>query len=615
MNTTAHSITLIAKVLGWTLLHSLWQGLLMAAALFIVLNMLRNAGSKIRYYLSAAFLGLSFVLFLNTLITQWQKLQTSTVYITESVQGASSGHSYQVSTTAPDTGGTWTHYIAVASPRLEYYFPLLTAIYMLGLILMMSRFGINILQLKKLRSGGLTAVDHSWDEWINNYCRQFSIPQPVQVFFSERVNVPMVMGTLKPIILLPFTSLSHLSAEQLETILLHELAHIKRHDYLFNIFQNVVETFLFFNPFMWWISSIVRREREHCCDDMVIANTSHPLSYAKALAALENSRLQATYSMAVAATGQKNQLFNRIKRIMEMKKKSLNYSQLTVAVLIVGALVLTMLCFSPGFAQTNSKKDKTKQESSTTITHQKIIVIDNNGNKKEYNSVEELPVEQKEKLKKELDGDHTNTKTVVTTVTNTDDSDADLSNTINVAITNAMSNINMDSIGKTVEHALKQVDWNAVNKTLTMSFDKLDTNVDWKEIQKGVEMSMEEAKKALIEKGVATKEMEKAKKEVAIAMEKAKKEVKESMANANVSEMAAARQTKDHSYERMIRKMEADGLIDRADGFKVVKKDNELYINDERQPEEIFNKYEQYLQDEKVVIKGKNDGLTIDIHN
>lgn len=616
MNTTAYSITLIAKVLGWTLLHSLWQGMLIAAGLFIILNMLRNAGSKLRYYLASMLLGLFFVLFINTLITQWQKVQTSVVYITESAQGTGTGHSYQVSTIAPDTGSTLAHYIAIASPTLEYYFPLLAVLYLLGLVLMISRFGINIMQLRKLRTNGLTAVDHSWDEWINKYREQFSIPRPVQMFFSEYVNVPIVMGTLKPIILLPFTSLSHLSTEQLETILLHELAHIKRHDYLFNIFQNVVEAFLFFNPFMWWISSIVRREREHCCDDMVIANTSYPLSYAKALAALENSRQQATYSMAVAATGQKNQLFNRIKRIMEMKKKSLNYSQLAITVLIVGALALTMLCFSPGFAQTNSKKDKAKQESSTTITHQKIIVIDDNGNKKEYNSVQELPAEQKNKLRKELGSNDVTTKSVVTTVTNkSDENDTDLGNTINIAISNAMSGVNMDSIGKIVQHALKQVDWNSINKTLTLSFNKLDTNVDWKGIQKGMETSMNEAEKTLTENGVATKEMEKAKKEIAIAMEKAKKEVKESMAEAKMSEVAAARQTHNYSYERMLKKMEADGLIDRSEGFKLEKRDNELYINGERQPDEIFNKYEPYLQGDKITIKGKNDNLTINVRN
>ncbi|MGN6567692.1 MAG: M56 family metallopeptidase [Flavipsychrobacter sp.] len=610
---TMHSVTLIAKVLGWTLLHSLWQGLLIAACLFATLKILHKASSRARYYLSSSLLGLFFVLFLNTLIAQWQKIQMSAVYVTELSQSQGNDRSYQVYATG-ENSSFLNHYLIKASPQLEHYFPLLAVIYLIGLLFMVSRFGINILQLRGLRKNGITATERSWDEWINKYREQFSILRPVQVFLSEKVNVPMVMGTLKPVILLPFTTLSHLSQDQIEAILLHELAHIKRHDYLLNIFQNVVETFLFFNPFMWWISAIVRREREHCCDDMVIANTNQPLSYARALAALEHNRQQA-YSMAVAATGRKNQLFNRIKRIMEMKKNSLNYSQLTITILIVGALALSIMCFSPGFAQTTNERDKPKHKGHTIITHQKIIVIDDNGIKKEYNSITEMPAEEKEKLKKEL-GDNNIVGTSATAdkviSDNPDEIDTSLNGTINVAVSNAMNSVNMDSIGKTVEDALKQVDWKAINKNLTLSFNKLDTNIDWKEIQKGVEMSMEQAKKALIENGVATKEMEHAKKEIAIAMEKAKREVKESMAEEEMNRMAAVRQAKDHSNQTMLDNMEADGLISRSDGFKLEKNGDVLYINGKRQSAEVYNKYQPYLlESKKVTIEGRNDSLEI----
>jgi len=616
MSTTIQNVTLIAKSLGWALLHSLWQGLLIAAVLYVALKLLSGASAKIRYYLSTCLLGVFFILFINTLITQWQKLQTVTVYVTESATGTTAAHSFKVSTVAPETNFL-DHYITLISPKLEYYFPLIAALYALGLLLMTARFWINAMQLRNLRRKGLSVADHSWDEWIDKYREYFNILRPIKVFLSERINVPMVMGTLKPIILLPFASISQLSTDQLETILMHELAHIKRHDYLLNIFQTVVETILFFNPFMWWISAIVRREREHCCDDMVLANTSYPLSYARALATLETSRQQ-TYTMAVAAAGQKNQLFNRIKRIMEMKKNSLNYSQLTITILIVSALVLSIVCFSPSFAQTAKKKDAVKQETSTTIKKEKIIVIDDNGNKQEYNSVSELPKEQKEKLKKALgkdendDADADLTKTINKSITiNTDDSN--LSSTVNVAITNAMKNIDMAAIGNKVNDALKQVDWNAVNKTMTMSFNHLDSNIDWKEIQKTIEMSMEEAQKALSDAKVK-ENMEKSRKEVDIAIEKAKKELKKDMAEARANEMKA-RELHNNSYEKMLAKMEGDGLIDKAEGFTVKKKYDELYINGEKQPDAIYNKYAPYLHGDKIIIKGKDDGLTIDIHN
>lgn len=609
MSTTMQNVTLIAKSLGWALLHSLWQGLLIAAVLYAVLKILSGASARIRYYISASLLCVFFILFVNTLITQWQKLQTVTVYVTESATGTGAAHSFKVSTIAPETSFL-DHYITLISPKLEYYFPLIAALYALGLLLMTTRFWINAMQLRSLRRKGLSAADHSWDEWIDKYREHFNILRPVKVFLSERINVPMVMGTLKPIILLPFAGISQLSTEQLETILMHELAHIKRHDYLLNIFQTVVETILFFNPFMWWISAIIRREREHCCDDMVLANTNYPLSYARALATLETSRQQ-TYTMAVAATGQKNQLFNRIKRIMEMKKNSLNYSQLTITILIVSALVLSIICFSPSFAQTVKKKDAVKKETSTTIKKEKIIVVDDNGNKQEYNSVSELPKEQKEKLKKALDEDGdagtVTTKTVV--INDHDNADTNLANTVNVAITNAMKNVDMEAIGHNIKDALNSVDWNAVNKTMTLSFNHLDSNIDWKEIQRNVEEGMKEAQKALADAKVK-KELAQSKKEIEMSMEKAMK----SMAEARANEVKA-KELHNNSYEKMLAKMEGDGLIDKAEGFTVKKKYDELYINGEKQPEAIYNKYAPYLQGDKIIIKGKDNGLTIDIHN
>jgi beta-lactamase regulating signal transducer with metallopeptidase domain len=110
-----------------------------------------------------------------------------------------------------------------------------------------------------------------------------------------------------------------LGPEGLEAILLHELAHISRADYLINIFQSAIETLLFFNPFVWRMSSVIRREREHCCDDLVVAFTEQPLAYARALSSLARQHAAPLPAIALAATGQQPLLFNRIKRIIEMK--------------------------------------------------------------------------------------------------------------------------------------------------------------------------------------------------------------------------------------------------------------------------------------------------------
>lgn len=113
---------------------------------------------------------------------------------------------------------------------------------------------------------------------------------------------------------------------------MHELAHIKRNDYLINILQTIVETILFFNPFVWLISAIIRREREHCCDDLVLLHTREPLNYATALAALASYPGNAS-GLLVAASGQSYPLFHRIKRILEMKKNPFSYSRMVAAIL------------------------------------------------------------------------------------------------------------------------------------------------------------------------------------------------------------------------------------------------------------------------------------------
>ena len=151
-------------------------------------------------------------------------------------------------------------------PRLENYFPLLMLIYSLGLAFMLCRLLINIVQLRGLRKQGTIIPEMQLTDLVTLLQQQFGITRPVQLFLSTRINVPMMLGTLKPIILLPVATINHLTTEQVEAILLHELAHIKRHDYLLNIFQTVAETVLFFNPFVWLLSGIIRREREHCCD-------------------------------------------------------------------------------------------------------------------------------------------------------------------------------------------------------------------------------------------------------------------------------------------------------------------------------------------------------------
>ena len=117
--------------------------------------------------------------------------------------------------------------------------------------------------------------------------RRLHLTRRISLLESRLVDVPTVVGWIKPVVLLPVSALAGLSAEQLEAILAHELAHIRRHDYLVNLLQTLVETLLFYHPAVWWLSGRIRAERENCCDDLAVSLCGDPVTYASALADLE----------------------------------------------------------------------------------------------------------------------------------------------------------------------------------------------------------------------------------------------------------------------------------------------------------------------------------------
>jgi hypothetical protein len=148
--------------------------------------------------------------------------------------------------------------------------------------------------------------------------------------------VPTVIGWLRPVVLLPIASLSGLTTQQIEMILAHELAHIRRHDFIVNLMQAVVETLLFYHPAVWWISQRIRVEREHCCDDVAVAMFGDPLQYARALTRFEELRLDPAHALLAANGGS---LLTRIRRLVGTRGESANWSSQLAA----GAGLLTVL--------------------------------------------------------------------------------------------------------------------------------------------------------------------------------------------------------------------------------------------------------------------------------
>ena len=337
--------------LSWTLIYGLGQGLLVYTLLWLILRMLPAISANAKYHLSLSALTILLAWFAGT---WWQQFHFFTLANEQTlISGTQNTVILQLPLRNISSIDKYASYRAMML-SIHAFAPWLSAFYVAGLLLMLMRLSAGMQQLFSLRKNGTLKPDPAIDDLLTSLKNRIHFEGGVQLLISAKAQVPMVIGFLKPIILMPAATMAQLSTEQLETILLHELAHIKRYDYLINILQTVVETILFFNPFVWMISSITRREREHCCDDLVLANTREPLYYATALAALANHP-EATPTIAVAASGQSNYLFNRIKRIMEMKKTTFSYSRMVAAILIITVITCSIAVLTPSLA--SAKKD------------------------------------------------------------------------------------------------------------------------------------------------------------------------------------------------------------------------------------------------------------------
>jgi hypothetical protein len=167
------------------------------------------------------------------------------------------------------------------------------------------------LEAQRMRGSGSTAGVEAVEEALEGLCHRLRVSRPVRLVESALVEVPSVVGWLRPVILFPASALTQLHPLQIEVILAHELAHVRRLDYLVNLLQDAVETLLFYHPGVWWVSHRMRVEREHCCDDLAVAACGNVLGYARALADLEG--LRGEPRLALAASG--GSLLERIARL------------------------------------------------------------------------------------------------------------------------------------------------------------------------------------------------------------------------------------------------------------------------------------------------------------
>jgi GWxTD domain-containing protein len=291
-------IPMMRVALGWTILHSLWQGAVAALALAAALSVIRS--SRIRY--GAACLAMLGILagFGLTLSRTIRDGSVTTVKMTPRLP------------TAPLDAAERAHRVP---PRFSAanVAPWLTPFWMAGVVLFHLHSLASWIAARRMLRRGVCSPPDTWQERFVKLRERMRIPAPVTLLESCLADVPVVIGYLRPVVLVPVGMLAGMPAAQIDAILLHELAHVWRRDYLVNVLQTVVEGFLFYHPAVWWISGVIRAERENCCDDLVVSTSGDAHSYAAALAALEQTRWSA-HEAALAVTG--GNLMKRIRRLL-----------------------------------------------------------------------------------------------------------------------------------------------------------------------------------------------------------------------------------------------------------------------------------------------------------
>ena len=323
--------------IGWTLIHSTWQILLVALLLFCLLRIVQNASANLRYLfcVSALFLAIALPVTIFISFSANSNFNSKTTLAEFDASAINQPNKQFVEKTEilndknksgkitviseNNSQRTFENFQTQATKLFTNFLPVFVWLWLFGVLLFAFRFCGGIWQTHKFKRHENSQVSNDWQKKFDDLCDRIGICQTVEFLQSEIVKTPMVIGWFKPFVIVPSSILLGLNPRELETIIAHELIHIRRYDYLVNILQSFIEIVLFFHPLTWWISAQVRREREMACDDEVLKIfESEPLLYANALANLEDSRAQTnnlTPSNILAANG--GNLMLRIQRIIK----------------------------------------------------------------------------------------------------------------------------------------------------------------------------------------------------------------------------------------------------------------------------------------------------------
>ncbi|WP_229426920.1 M56 family metallopeptidase [Massilia atriviolacea] len=305
--------------IGWTLLHFSWQGVLIGCASAVLLALMRNTRPEYRYNVACAAL-LACVL--------WPAAD-----LLARLQDGGAGAA-AVRFGARMTGAAAADDASLAA-WLQEQLLWIVGFWSVCAALLALRMAAGLAWIG--RAAGAPPAGAAWQARAARMAAAFGIRRTVRLRVVDNLDSPLTIGTLRPLVLIPASLMTGMPPDLLEALLAHELAHIRRFDYLVNLAQNAAEIVLFYHPAVWWISGRIRVEREQIADDLAARHLGEPRRLARALSELE--RLQfSSHHLALAASG--GDLVARVRRLVKPARQALDWKA------ALPALGLAAACFS-----------------------------------------------------------------------------------------------------------------------------------------------------------------------------------------------------------------------------------------------------------------------------
>lgn len=347
----------LVEGVGWALFHSIWQGALVTIVLVGLLYFLKNFSSQVRYLIACSALVITFVWAVFTGISAYKYAHEKRIMREALVHHPNQvieliSHKLQDAPPIQEQKDLamkikWLKFRAI----MQRNFPIIFGLWFIGVLLFLLRMTGGVIYQIRMRRKSVIPLEKYWQEKVDAFASKLGIRKKIRAIRSRLSQMPMISGHRKPLLLIPVIFFTGLSEEELEAVIAHELAHIKRYDYLINIIQSVIETFFFYHPAVWMISKIIRNEREHSCDDLAVELTGNKVAYIKALAASQELFTPTSQRYALAfSSSKKGALLHRVNRIKNHKtmKNKTNEGFFAATLLFISLVLVSFTIDSQG---------------------------------------------------------------------------------------------------------------------------------------------------------------------------------------------------------------------------------------------------------------------------